>query len=192
MNVRQVSILAISLAVAFSVVPSEHDNTAQGSVGFTVSDKELGKSVTVFSSNKMVSIDNKDYYVEVKKSPAQKANAIYNLGCQFMGLEYVWGGTTPAGFDCSGFMQYIYGQNGVEIPRTAAEQYNFSTHIQPNQAKKGDLVFFYGEGDDADRIVHVGMYLGKGKFLQSGGPPNNVNESTVNIYGSSIVFGRVL
>ena len=83
----------------------------------------------------------------------------------FVGVSYVFGGTTPAGFDCSGLLQYVFKMNGLTIPRLADEQYNFlGRAAKLNQLSAGDLVFFttYTSG-----VSHCGIYVGDGKFLHA-------------------------
>ena len=83
----------------------------------------------------------------------------------FMGVSYVFGGTTPAGFDCSGLLQYVFKMNGLTIPRLADEQYNsLGRAAKLNQLTAGDLVFFttYTSG-----VSHCGIYVGDGKFLHA-------------------------
>jgi cell wall-associated NlpC family hydrolase len=87
----------------------------------------------------------------------------------FLGVAYVWGGTTPAGFDCSGLVQYSYARVGVSLPRTAREQFTVGQFIPPSRTdllEPGDLVFF-GYGGDPGKIHHVGMYVGGGVFIHS-------------------------
>ncbi len=79
-------------------------------------------------------------------------------GRTVMGTPYVWGGTAPGGFDCSGFVQWAYKQEGVSLPRTASQMASAGTGVPYSQAKPGDLVLFRGGS-------HVGIYLGGGKFL---------------------------
>ena len=96
-----------------------------------------------------------------KKQGAQ----IVSTAKTFMGVSYVFGGTTPAGFDCSGLLQYVFKMNGLTIPRLADEQYNsLGRAAKLNQLTAGDLVFFttYTSG-----VSHCGIYVGDGKFLHA-------------------------
>ena len=82
---------------------------------------------------------------------------------KYIGTKYVFGGTTPKGFDCSGFVQYVFKQNGFSIPRTADEQYKLGKRIKKRaELEPGDLVFFttYEKG-----ASHCGIYLGKNQFI---------------------------
>lgn len=93
-----------------------------------------------------------------------QGNAIVTTAKSFMGVPYVFGGTTPAGFDCSGLVQYVFKMNGLNIPRLADEQYNFGKAVTLSQLAAGDLVFFttYTAG-----VSHCGIYIGDGKFLHA-------------------------
>lgn len=82
---------------------------------------------------------------------------------------YVWGGTTPSGFDCSGLVQYCYRQVGISIPRTSRQQYRHGAFIPADRLdllQPGDLVFF-GRGGDPGRVHHVGMYIGGGNMIHA-------------------------
>lgn len=84
---------------------------------------------------------------------------------RYMGTPYKWGGESPStGFDCSGFTQYLYAQQGVRLPRTAAEQYSATARIAKGDLAPGDLVFFRGSNGGVD---HMGLYLGGGNFIHS-------------------------
>ena len=89
---------------------------------------------------------------------------IVELAKTFMGVPYVFGGTTPSGFDCSGFLQYVFKMYGINIPRLADEQYLLGEPVKVSQLSVGDLVFFstYLEG-----ASHCGFYVGDRKFLHT-------------------------
>lgn len=82
---------------------------------------------------------------------------------QFQGVPYVWGGDTPNGFDCSGFVQYVYHELGINLPRTTWAQNQVGVPVSEDQLQQGDLVFFNTYGP----ISHVGIYVGNGQFISS-------------------------
>ncbi|HVJ49018.1 NlpC/P60 family protein [Desulfitobacterium sp.] len=92
------------------------------------------------------------------------AGAILSYASQFLGTPYVWGGTSPSGFDCSGFTQYVFRQAGIDLSRTSQSQYNQGTSVARSNLKAGDLVFFstYGSG-----ATHVGIYAGNNTMIDS-------------------------
>ena len=127
--------------------------------------------------------------VEVVAQAAPPASGlgdrILNTASQYAGIPYVYGGTTPAGFDCSGFTGYVMRQNGVSLPRTADAQKNASTRIDRSQAVPGDLVFFSSGG----RAYHVGIYAGGNKMWDS--PRTGKPVALRTIWSSTATFGRV-
>ena len=84
-----------------------------------------------------------------------------------LGERYVWGGTKPNAFDCSGYMQYLYRKEGVELPRTAYEQSKVGKEVSRFELKKGDLLFFLTDKSRGIPVTHVGMYLGNDKFIHA-------------------------
>jgi cell wall-associated NlpC family hydrolase len=84
-----------------------------------------------------------------------------------LGGKYVWGGTQPKGFDCSGYMKYLYEKEGIEIPRTAYAQSKVGLYVTRSELKKGDLLFFLTDKKRNIPITHVGMYIGDDKFIHA-------------------------
>lgn len=95
-----------------------------------------------------------------------KENMLLNAK-RHLGEDYVWGGTKPGGFDCSGYMQYLYKKEGVSIPRTAYQQSKVGKKVSRFALQKGDLLFFLTDKSRNIPITHVGMYIGNGKFIHA-------------------------
>lgn len=97
----------------------------------------------------------------------QTREALRNTAAIYQGVRYKWGGTTPRGFDCSGYMRYIFQQNGLPMVRTAQQQVGEGIIIPYDQLQCGDLVFFT-RTHGGSLVTHVGMYIGDGKMIHAG------------------------
>ncbi|PSR22609.1 MAG: hydrolase Nlp/P60 [Sulfobacillus acidophilus] len=112
-------------------------------------------------------------------SVSATAGAVIGLALKYLGYPYVYGGNTPStGFDCSGFVQWVYAQVGISLPRTTFTQWNVGTHVSYDQLQPGDLVFFTTEGVFAN---HVGIYLGNGEFISATEPGKGVMIQSLNL-----------
>ena len=112
-----------------------------------------------------------DYQVPAEALTDSEFAAIYKEAQKYVGTPYVWGGSTPeTGFDCSGYVCWVYNQNGYDVGRTTANGlWQKSQHISEAEANPGDLVFFEGTYDTPGKS-HVGIYLGNGKMVSAGDP----------------------
>ena len=117
----------------------------------------------------------------------QGDNEIINTAKSFLGTPYQWGGTTPSGFDCSGFVQYVLAQNGKSIPRTSQEQFASGQAVDKSQLQAGDLVFYDWSG--GTEATHVGIYEGNGKMIHAPHSGDVVKEVDFNSYGQNVYLG---
>jgi len=96
----------------------------------------------------------------VAAAPPSRYGGVVGIAMQYLGVPYVWGGASPAGFDCSGLIMYVYAQVGVSLPHHAASQYAMGVPVSRDALQPGDLVFFNGLG-------HAGIYIGGGQFVHA-------------------------
>jgi cell wall-associated NlpC family hydrolase len=108
-------------------------------------------------------------------SPISNDNVVA-YASNFLGTPYLWGGTTPSGFDCSGFTQYVYKHFGVSVGRTTYDQIKDGVSVSRDQLQPGDLVFF-GKGGDP---THMGMYVGNGAYIHAPRTGDVIKISPVN------------
>ena len=140
------------------------------------SSSNQGSTMVVSTANGNVvksTAGNTPYVANGAKASAS-AQAVISEAEQFIGVPYVWGGESPSGFDCSGLMQYVFGAEGVSLPRTAAAQQECGTPVAKGDLQPGDLVFW---GDPA---YHVAMYIGNGEIIAA--PHTGAYVTTMPLY----------
>ena len=107
----------------------------------------------------------------------RKGRELVLLAKQYIGTPYVWAGSQPGGFDCSGFIYYIYNQHGIDLPRMADEQYTVGRPVMRSQLLEGDLVYFstYEPGPS-----HVGIYMGGNQFIHASSGADKVTVTSMD------------
>lgn len=116
--------------------------------------------------------------------------AIVAKAKQYIGVPYVWGGTSPSGFDCSGFVQYVMKACGYSINRTASAQLNNGTPVAYADLQPGDLVFFERTYNTSSPASHVGIYIGNGQFIHASTGGVCISNLSANYYASRYTTAR--
>jgi peptidoglycan hydrolase-like protein with peptidoglycan-binding domain len=185
MNINPTGYFGEVTATAVRNFQRVHNLTADGIAGPKTRSK-LNEVATNRSSTPTVSAPS-NTTAEPSRSGTGNAAFVTNLvaeAANLVGVPYLWGGTTPRGFDCSGFLQYVFRQQGITIPRTAAQQFNFGRTV--SQPAVGDVVFFetYAPGPS-----HNGIYIGNNQFVHSGSSTGVTIASMNNSYWSKRYLG---
>lgn len=128
----------------------------------------------------------------IGQTTAAKAQKIIATAKEYIGVPYVWGGTSPSGFDCSGLVYYVFRQHGISLNRTAATQYQHGVYVSKSNLQPGDLVFF--QNTYKTGISHVGIYIGDGQFIHASSSSGVIISALSNSYWASHYYGarRVL
>ena len=132
------------------------------------------------SSGRSESSSSEEQEESAPAPSAAKGSSILATARSGIGTPYVYGGTSPSGWDCSGFVQWVYAQHGISLPRGAGDQAAAGTVIPRSEARPGDLVYKPG---------HIGIYAGGNQFVDAGN--SRVDTSERNIYSGSWTFIRI-
>lgn len=146
------------------------------------------KSTTTKSSTSTSKTAVSQAPTSIKRSSTAASSAnITAYALTFLGVPYVWGGTTPSGFDCSGYVQYVYSHFGINVGRTTYTQQYAGTKISVASAQAGDLYFWGSYGS----AYHVAIALGGGQYVMAPAPGQSVRTGNVSSYTPSFAV-RVL
>lgn len=161
---------ASSTSIASSSAASSSVNTSTNT-STTSASSSASASQAPASNNSSVSVSG---------------GSIASNAAKYIGVPYVYGGTSPSGFDCSGLIYYAAKEAGISLPRTSQAQSTLGSYVSVSDLKAGDLVFWGGVGS----AYHVGIYIGGGQYLHAPAPGQNVTIQSMAYFAPS--FGRRL
>jgi LysM repeat protein len=147
------------------------------------------KSDLIYPGQKLLVAANTSNQVS-RGSASPDGQQVADFASQYLGVPYAYGGSSPAGFDCSGFVQYVYKHFGYQLARTAASQYQQGSPVSKSELMAGDLVFFACNGGGID---HSGIYVGNNRFIHSSSPRSGgviYTSMSENYYARSYVGAR--
>jgi cell wall-associated NlpC family hydrolase len=145
----------------FFSLPAEAQITISG---IRISDTDVTRAVRILRTARDVA--DAGNVIANSGSSTKRARAAVSTGKHYLGVPYVWGGSTPDGFDCSGFVQYVYKKHGVPLPRTSRQMAHAGKRVTPSvgSLREGDLMLFRGKNGV---ISHVALYAGDHRILHS-------------------------
>ncbi|WP_226924821.1 C40 family peptidase [Georgenia satyanarayanai] len=133
-----------------------------------------GATASASSSSSSSAAVAEESVTQAAPAPAASGNAIVDIAFRYVGTPYVWGGSSPSGFDCSGFTWYVFQQAGISIPRGSSAQAGAGTVVSASEARPGDLVWWPG---------HIGIYLGDGQHIAARNPSKPLQAGPISHVG---------
>ncbi len=171
---------------AVKAFQKEYDLEQDGIAG----KKTIGKIETLSDGKAQISTKSATM-TKASRGEDSVTDKLISFAKRFIGVRYRWGGTTPKGFDCSGFTKYVFNNIGVKLNRTSTSQAAQGERISKSGLQPGDLVFFDTNGGH-NRINHVGIYIGGGRFIQASSTGDGVTISDIDsgFYANAYMTAR--
>lgn len=160
--------------------------TPSASSTSTASSSAASSSVNTSTTSASSSASASQAPASNNSSVSVSGGSIASNAAKYIGVPYVYGGTSPSGFDCSGLIYYAAKEAGISLPRTSQAQSTLGSYVSVSDLKAGDLVFWGGVGS----AYHVGIYIGGGQYLHAPAPGQNVTIQSMAYFAPS--FGRRL
>ena len=136
----------------------------------------------------LTSVCSTSLQAEVLSGRGYASVYIEAIAKSMLGKKYKWGGEGPYKYDCSGFTQKVFQRNGIHIPRLSKDQSKVGWKVKKSQLRKGDLIFFHSK--HSQRVDHVGIYLGRGKFIHASRFHKRIVISPLREYRKLFKWGR--
>jgi peptidoglycan DL-endopeptidase CwlO len=134
---------------------------------------------------RLVEIKRKPRPPRSRKKAVPLGERAARIALREVGTPYVWGGERPGGFDCSGLTSWVYGRLGVQLPHSAAAQFEVGRAVQRSRLRTGDLLFFHGLG-------HVGLYIGNGRMIHAPQSGQTVEIQALTVRNGAVEGARRL
>ena len=162
------------VASAGAAALPEHQNTVTTSDGHVIMVPEARSKPRVRRTVTEPVKDTSHVRRSLSSRRGMQAQSLLRNALRFMGVPYVWGGVSPSGFDCSGFVQHVYASCGISLPRTADLQFNIGRAVTAGKEQPGDLIFFetYCPGPS-----HIGIFLGRHQFVHASSAAGHITIS---------------
>lgn len=166
-----------------------HKVKAGSKIGYIADKFITHEGMAVKSSRSTTAVETRMEDIDVTNNSISKKVIAYAK--QFNGVPYVYGGNTPSGFDCSGFIGYVFKKFGIKLNRSAADMYSNGARVTKNALKAGDLLFFDASSRKAAGLIdHAGIYLGNDLFIHASSSNGEVKISRLSQYPGTYIGAR--
>ncbi|MEN2329459.1 NlpC/P60 family protein [Lacticaseibacillus paracasei] len=177
---------AAKAAAATAAVAATPSASSTSTASSSAASSSVNTSTNTSTTSASLSASASQAPASNTSSVSVSGGSIASNAAKYIGVPYVYGGTSPSGFDCSGLIYYAAKEAGISLPRTSQAQSTLGSYVSVSDLKAGDLVFWGGVGS----AYHVGIYIGGGQYLHAPAPGQNVTIQSMAYFAPS--FGRRL